>query len=118
MQTPPNPMRFQADSLKEQARCVQQEYPQLFDYLVRRDEATRELFKEVMHYIPHPDDLPVISLPFIDSMIELMRPQEQCPVCKDQNAFWLLNRKQRAKLCQVCRHGVYLKRSGIEALVG
>ena len=105
-------------NLQEQARCVQEEYPELFDYLMHRDRATGELFREVMHAVPHPDALPAASLPFIEAVIDAMAPREHCQVCTEEEMLWLLNRAQRAKLCQVCRHGFFLKNTGIGGLAG
>jgi hypothetical protein len=105
-------------NLREQARCVQEEYPELYDYLVHRDKATGELVREVMRAIPHPDELPVIIFPFLEAVIEIMSPKENCPVCKNEEMLWLLSRAKRAILCQVCKHGIFLKGTGIGSLAG
>lgn len=102
--------------MREQARCVQEEYPELFDYLAHRDRALEELFRELMHAVPHLDALPALSLPFIEAVVEAMAPGCHCPVCTEEEMLWLLSRPQRARLCQLCRHGFFLRRAGIGGL--
>lgn len=60
--------------LKEQARQIQKDCPELFAYLARRDEATAELVREITNSIPNPSDFPQIRIPFVDAVIELAKP--------------------------------------------
>jgi len=101
--------------IKEHAKRVKKEYPELFDYLVRRDHATAELARTIMDSIPHPDDLPAIRIPFIDAVIELAEPNENCPICKDEDSLWLTP-QLRSKLCEICKNGIYLRGTGIGSL--
>ena len=102
--------------IKEQAVRVRKEYPELFDYLHKRDQATADLVREVMDSIPNPDDLPTFRIPFIDIVIEMFQPKIICPICSDTESLWLTP-KLRAKLCDICKHGIYLRGTGIGSLL-
>ena len=101
--------------LKEQAIHVKEECPELFEYLVRRDMATAEFVRELYSAIPSPDDIPQIRFPFVDIAVELVRPNKDCGVCEDEESLWLTP-ALRAKLCDICKNGVYLRKTGIGSL--
>jgi hypothetical protein len=105
--------------LKAQAGEVGDKYPELFRYLVRRDEATSELLAAYAQAIPDPDDIPDVDIPFIDIFVELSAPRDDCPICdedEDDDAWFLLSAEMRARLCHFCRHGIYVRRTGIGSL--
>ncbi len=105
--------------LMRQAQQVRKEYPELFDHLVRRDAATTELVEAFVRAIPNPEHLPELRIPFMDLVIEMMAPRDDCPVCNQDDAqLWLLSEDLRARLCHLCRTGIYLRGSGVGALGG
>jgi hypothetical protein len=107
--------QFNFALIKEQAKRMKKDCPELFNYLVRRDEANAELTRAIFDSIPRPDDIPTIRIPFIEAVIELLAPQKQCPVCDDEDSLWLTP-KLRARLCEICRNGVYVRGSGVGSL--
>ena len=105
--------------LKRQAQRVRKEYPELFDHLARRDAATTELVEAFVRAIPNPEHLPELQIPFMDIVIEIMPPSDDCPVCHpdaDDGSLFLLSEDLRARLCHICHTGIYLRGSGIGAL--
>jgi hypothetical protein len=67
--------------------------------------------------VSHPEDLPKLKIPFEDLVVELLAPSDDCPACdEDDNSLVLLRPEIRAALCDVCRHGVYLRKTGIGSL--
>jgi hypothetical protein len=102
--------------LREQSRCVQEEHPELFAFLKQRDRAIAQLMYENLQAIPNPDTLPVIHIPFIEAVIEAFLPQHQCRVCDDEAYLWLLSPQKRQWLCHLCKHGVFLRNTGIASL--
>lgn len=110
------PTQLNIQAIKEQAQRVRKDCPELFDYLVRRDQATADLTRAIMESIPRPDDVPTVQIPFIDVLVTLAAPKHKCPICEDEDALWLTP-KMRAKLCQACKHGIYLLHTGVGALV-
>jgi hypothetical protein len=109
--------KVDVNTIKAQAARVQKECPELFDYLVCRDEATGELVRGLIRSIPNPGDIPKLKIPFEDLVVELLAPSDDCPVCdEDGDSLFLLNPEIRARLCDICRHGVYLTKTGIGPL--
>jgi len=105
--------------LRKQSSRMKEEMPELFEYLAERDKATFTVVQSFAHCIPNPDDLPVFKIPFIDVIIEALQPQKDCPVCDEpeDGQLWVLSAAQRARLCFYCRNGIYLRGSGVAALV-
>jgi hypothetical protein len=111
------PEQIDLARVEHQARQIKQAYPEIYDYLVRRDEATTELVRQIVRAIPSPGALNEIQIPFIDVVIEIARPADECPICQEEDDRWyLLSPEWRAKLCDLCRSGIYLRGTGIGSL--
>ncbi len=110
--------KIDIERLREQAKSMKSQMPELFRYLSQRDEATAEMVQTIAQAIPHPDDLPMIEIPFVNAVIELSKPKEDCPICNPPAAgqLWVLPEKVRAKLCDYCKNGIYLRGSGVSSL--
>ena len=63
--------KIDIERLREQAKSMKSQMPELFRYLSQRDEATAEMVQTIAQAIPHPDDLPMIEIPFVNAVIDV-----------------------------------------------
>lgn len=106
--------------LRDQARRAKQEFPELFDYLDKRDRGVQQAMFEMADAVPNPDDLPEINIPFKLDIVELLRPspEEQCRhFLQQQSPLGIeLPAKTRAKLYWYCVNGIYLRTTSLAGL--
>ncbi|MFW2441145.1 MAG: hypothetical protein ACN4GR_17440 [Arenicellales bacterium] len=105
------------NKLKKQAVRFEMEYPDLFEYLVHRDNTTFDFVRSLIDVIPDPESFPEIVLPFADLIIEKLgpNPASECSMCQDDPDSFIQG-KMRERLCEICKKGNYLRRSGLAGL--
>lgn len=113
--------------VREQAKQVQEQYPELFTYLVKHDAATQKIARAYLGAIPDPDAVPIIKDPFIDAVVVVIKPQMDCTACEQDcnNGFlaassWWRGFCERTNvvLCDICENGLFLVRGSLLDLVG
>lgn len=106
------------DVVREQARAMKDQLPDLYRFVEARQRAVDRLLEETVADIPIPRDIPNWQFP------ELIRAVLQ-PGTKDDCAHWLeppevgpdlLGESRRQRLYQICRNGVYLRASRLSSL--
>lgn len=105
--------------LRAQAQRMKKECPELFDFLSKRDVALHTAVMEMADRIPHPEQLPKITIPH-SLVVELAQPrsEEECKhILEDENSLgFTLPRHIRDRLHWICIHGIYIRSGSISEL--
>lgn len=111
--------------VREQAKQVQKQYPELFTYLSKRDGAVQKIAQAYLNEIPDPDNVPIVKDPFIDGVVVVVKkPEEDCSTCGEDcdNPFYTRTMRERCQKnnviwCDICENGLFSIRGSLKDLV-
>src|SRR3990167_579788 len=125
---PPKTVETQKDrlqTLRDQARRMRTELPDLYSFLVERDAVLEQAIFEMAALIPDPEKFPPIK--FLDAVDELLAPKtdEECKQLLEPDTTTIeiksaaLRERLRAMRMQfyaICRNGVHVRKTGLQEL--
>ncbi len=94
--------------LRSQAQQARKTYPQLFDYLEKRDKTLQDAIVSLSKQIPDPSRLPTTNIRLVPPVIEKLAPQSEAQ-CSQIRTRTFLSEKIRERAYWLCRNVIYAK---------